>query len=175
MKLEQIIRERRTIHSYLNEEVPADIIKNALELATYAPNHKLTFPFLFITTGSIAREKISELAVELKGIELVRNKFKNEGSLIFFAQKLVDDDYTRREDYATMACAIQNFSLYMWEQGFGSKWSSGKIISSPKLYEILSIDKNDYEIVGMIWCGKFKSLPKTPHRPNIDKVTKAVP
>ena len=175
MGIDKTIRERRTIHSYKCEEVPSDLIEQALELATFAPNHRLTFPFLFIHAGPRARKKIADIAVELKGgKEVLRKKFESEGSLIFFAQRISDDETIRKEDYATMACAIQNYSLYLWEKGYGTKWSSGKIIRSAQVYKVLELDANEYEIVGMVWAGGFSSSPKTPERPKLKSVMKAV-
>ena len=171
MSIEQVISERRTVHSYTNEEVPRELINKAFEMAIMAPNHKLTFPFLFILVGKETRNKVADIAFELKGQkEPIRTKFQSEGSLVFFAQKLADDEFTRKEDYATMACAIQNYSLYLWEQGYGSKWSSGQIIRSDETYKVLNINPDEYEIVGMIWAGKFKSEPRVPERPQLTDV-----
>lgn len=176
MDIDQLIRERRTVHSYTDEKVPSDLINQGLELATYAPNHKLTFPFLFITLGTEARKKIADIAVELKGNkEIIRKKFEDQGTLIFFTQKISKDEFTRKEDFATMACAIQNFSLFLWDRGYGSKWSSGGIIRAASTYEVLGIDSDEYEIVGMVWAGKFKSQPKMPERPNLNQFMKVVP
>lgn len=174
--IDKIIRERRTVHSYTKEKVPDELIKRALELSIYAPNHKLTYPYLFVPVGPVARKKIADIAVRLKGNkEIVRNKFENEGSLIFFAQKKVSDEFTMKEDFASIACAIQNFSLFLWENGFGSKWSTGAIINSSETYEVLGINSNEYEIVGMVWAGQFLSIPKAPERPSVDNFIKAVP
>ena len=173
MSVEQVISERRTVHSYTNEEVPREVINKAMEMAIMAPNHKLTFPFMFIPVGKETRNKIADIAFELKGQkEPIRTKFQNEGSLVFFAQKLAEDEFTRKEDYATMACAIQNYSLYMWEKGYGSKWSSGQIIRSPETYKVLDVDSNEYEIVGMIWAGKYKAEPRLPERPPLNDFIK---
>ena len=168
MDIGRTIKERRTVHCYLNEEVSQELIYEALELATYAPNHKLTFPFLFILLGPQSRKKIAALAFELKGQkEAVRDQFLKEGSLIFFAQKIAEDDFTRREDYATLACGIQNFSLFMWEKGIGTKWSTGAVTRSAETYAALELDPSEYEIVGMVWAGQVRSAPRPKERPHI--------
>ncbi len=40
----RVLRGRRTIDQYLNTRVPQELVLEAIELATWAPNHYLTEP-----------------------------------------------------------------------------------------------------------------------------------
>lgn len=46
--IDQIIKERRTIKKFKEERVPTEEIIDILEVAKYAPNHKMTEPWRFI-------------------------------------------------------------------------------------------------------------------------------
>ncbi|MDQ7860459.1 nitroreductase family protein [Peribacillus frigoritolerans] len=47
MKLEDIIKERRSIKRFKDIPVPIDTIQSLLETSTWAPNHKMTQPWRF--------------------------------------------------------------------------------------------------------------------------------
>ena len=51
----EALRTRRTVHNFDNSRaVPDDVLHRAVEAATYAPNHKMTEPWLFRRLGSDA-------------------------------------------------------------------------------------------------------------------------
>lgn len=181
MSVFELIKGRRTVHNYEpNEPISEDVLRQALELAMWSPNHKLTFPWFFYWVGVETRQKLAELSVQLKqekaGSPLsavkksaIAAKVLNPSALIVFSQKRASDAFTAKEDYAAMACAIQNFSLYLWDQGYGSKWSSGTIMHHPKTYKMLGIDQNNEEIVGFVWVGKPERIPPAAGRPPLDE------
>lgn len=163
-QVSDIIRNRRTVHSLQKEEVPFDILNQGLEHSLWAPNHRMTKPWCFLYLKTKARKQLAEIAIDLKkqksevtevATSAMRTKYTEEGSLIVFAQKLNSDPDIAKEDYASVACSIQNFSLFMWEQGFGTKWSTGQIIRDKKTYKLLGLNPSEYEIVGLIWAGRF--------------------
>ena len=144
--------------------------------AIHAPNHKMTLPFKFIFAGPKTRSKLCELSVELKSkskpmteiaISAVQKKYNTEGSLLIATMKKSTDPVTNKEDYASLACAIQNISLCLHEWGYGSKWSTGEIVRSEKTFDILNLDYSKFEIVGFIWMGKYSSAPPAPERSDV--------
>ena len=52
-----VLRGRRTIHKFLPDVPPVELIEEAIEIARWAPNHHHTEPWLFYVLGpdSIAR------------------------------------------------------------------------------------------------------------------------
>ncbi len=181
--VEEVIEKRRTIHAFKPGEVPEAILTRALELALLAPNHKLTFPWRFIRLRPGARARLADVAAELKGkkkalapavLENIRAKYKTEGSITLFAMKKTDDAHQAREDYAAVACAIQNFSLYLWDKGFGTKWSTGGAIHDPRTYELANLNPSEFELVGLVWAGAFLRVPPTPARPPLGEALHTV-
>ncbi len=48
----EALRGRRTIELFLHTPVPAALVREALEAATWAPNHHLTEPWKFYLLGT---------------------------------------------------------------------------------------------------------------------------
>lgn len=177
MSLESIIRARRTFHQFTGGSVPQEVINSALELALWAPNHKMTQPWIFFDIGPVTRQKLVELAVELKrkntpdlseAVEAsLKEKLNSASHIIMIGLKLCSDAFQAREDYATVCCGVQNMSLYIHEQGYGSKWSTGEFTRNKKTYEILEVDPGEVEIVGALMVGGIDPLQpvRVPPRP----------
>ena len=70
-----------------------------------------------------------------------------------------DDELREREDYAACSAAVQNFMLYLWKAGVGSKWTTGDITRDPRFFEIIGADQSDSFVVGLIWYGYPKLTP----------------
>ena len=184
MKIDELIRARRTIHQYKPEKVADDLVMGALEVALWAPNHKLTFPWRFIVVGDQSRGKIANLAVELKSnkkqlsqieIEALRSTYMKPSHLIVLAMVKNPDPETFKEDYAAVAIGVQNMSLFLWAQGVGSKWSTGAVISQKKTYEHLGCHAPDEVIVGFFWIGVPDGSPRVPKRPLLNEVLRHSP
>ncbi len=180
MNVREAILSRRTVQRFSTEPIPDGCIERALEGALRAPNHKLTNPWRFTRVGPQARAEIVEVglrikreAAEAKGREfstaqeeLVRAKLANSAALLIVSQVLADDEFRRREDYASIACAIENFMLCLWAEGVGSKWATGAVTRHAETYEIAGIDAQNEEIVAFVWVGhSSRDLFETPRRP----------
>ena len=110
------IHSRRTIHKYTHTRVPETIIDQCIDAAHQAPNHKLTCLWHFVVVGEVTRQKIYEMAVNMRrqapGMtpeiqEKLRAKFLDPGGMVFVSQTKCTDPFREREDYAATACAIQ--------------------------------------------------------------------
>jgi len=162
----EVLRGRRTINLYLQTPVPEKLVDEALEAATWAPNHHVTEPWRFILPGPETVEKILGLCEELvttaKGSELGEHKRKSwsekPGWLIVTCHRS-DDELREREDYAACCVAVQNFMLYLWKAGVGSKWTTGAITRETRFDDIVGINADKEFVVGMIWFGYPKVTP----------------
>ena len=161
MDLHQALTTRSTVHRYLPDPVPSEVIDRALAAAHQAPNHKLTWPWRFTVVGPKTRALFLPVAEALKskrgpltdkGRALIAEKLLNP-SLVVVSMKRCDVPFQAREDYAATACAIQNIQLSVHADGFGAKWSSGGLTTAPETYQTLGIDSAVEEIVGFIWVG----------------------
>jgi len=164
---------RRTIQTFKTDPLPDGVVEQALEAAIRAPNHKLTNPWRFTQVGPKSRKLFVDFAAEAKfgsapserQREMVAKKLELAPVFLAVSQVLDADPCRRQEDYALIACAIQNLSLALWAEGIGSKWSTGPATKDARTYELLSIDPALEEIVGVVMMGYAASIPDTPRRP----------
>lgn len=170
MEIFEIIKTRRTIHNYLNEKVPEAILRRAIGLGILAPNHRQTRPWKFYWAGQQTKGQLAQLAIDLKNKKAhekmtqaqevsVQAKY-NQGELIIAAIKKSDNLEILKEDYASLACALQNMALYLWSEGYGTKWATGGIIRNERTYKILNIASESEVIEGFFWIGKPKEIPE---------------
>lgn len=173
MNLSEIIKSRRTIHNFQADKIPdVSIIKNAIESACWAPNHHLTEPWRFYLLGKETVADICELNKELltesKGIEAAEKKVKRwlsiPGWMIVTCLKS-DDELRYQEDYAACSCAIQNLMLILWQQGIGSKWSTGPITRDARFYDRVWVNQDLENIMGIVWYGYAAEVPQTARKP----------
>ncbi|MFB6263023.1 MAG: nitroreductase [Bradymonadaceae bacterium] len=178
---------RRTVHRFSPEPIPDGAVDRALEAAVAAPNHKLTYPWRFTRVGSEGRAAIEDLYVRLKEESkgaltdeqerAYRRKVGQPPELVVPSQVLADDDFTRREDYAAVACAIQNLMISLWSEEVHSKWTTGSVTRHPETYDLLGIDGGEEEIVGFVWIGyvhEDRRDREKPPRPSLDEIVRDV-
>jgi nitroreductase len=174
----RVLKDRRTISLYLHLPVPDRLVHEALESATWAPNHHVTEPWRFYLLGSETAQRcvdlVREITTKQKGEKAgdfkARSWSEKPGWLVVTCQRS-DDELRQREDYGACCAAVQNFMLHLWKAGVGSKWTSGDITRDPRLLRILGIDEAQEFIVGLIWYGYAKITPEQSRRPLRDVLT----
>ncbi|HAG90700.1 MAG TPA: nitroreductase [Bdellovibrionales bacterium] len=174
MNLKELIRSRRTIHQFKDEPVSWDLVEEALELSLWAPNHKLTEPWRYISANPEQRQQLVDLAVDLKKQKesefsetkekALRKKLSAPAHWIFLGISKSADPRTFEEDQATMACSVQIISLVLWEKGIGTKWSTGKFSIHPETYKILDISPDEIYLMGVLFIGIPDLIPAPPKK-----------
>ena len=111
----KVLRGRRTIGAYLPEAPPTAVIDAALELATWAPNHRKTEPWRFYRLGPQTKAALCDLSgklvAEKKGSEAGEAKRRQWSSIpgwLAVTCRRSTDALLQEEDYAACCCAIQN-------------------------------------------------------------------
>jgi len=177
----EVLRGRRTIDQYLQTQVPGELVREALEAATWAPNHYVSEPWRFILPGKETVSRIVDLCAEIvaagKGPELGEHKRKAWGEKpgwLIVTCPHSDDALREKEDYAACCAAVQNFMLYLWKAGVGSKWTTGPITRDARFFDIVEVDKEKFFVVGMLWFGYPKVTP-TQSRGSLDDVISKMP
>jgi len=177
----EVLRGRRTIELFLQTPVPHELVRDAIETATWAPNHHVTEPWRFILPGDEAVQKILDLCqgivAEKKGEELALHKRESwsakPGWLVVSCERS-DDELRQKEDYAACSAAVQNFMLYLWKAGVGSKWTTGDITRDPRFFDIIGVDPSAAMVVGLVWFG-YPKLTPAQSRKKLAKVLVQLP
>src|SRR5947208_395879 len=113
--LETAIRTRRTHKQYGPEPVPDDVVRELVELARWAPNHKLTNPWRFRLLGPRTRARIDELVPEAEALKLRRAP-----TLVLVSAVRSEDPVLAEEDVQATAAAVQTLLLAATARGLAS-------------------------------------------------------
>jgi nitroreductase len=173
-----VLRGRRSIDLFAPEPVRVTTLMAAIELASWAPNHRLTEPWRFYLIGPTTMRGVVELAVELeiakKGERagpVRRARLEAVPGTFVLTSARSDDELTERENYAACCCAAQNLMLYLWRQGIGVKWTTGAMTRHQRFYELLGINAGKESVVGFFWYGIPKVIPTQKRKPVGEIVT----
>ncbi len=177
----EVLRGRRTINLYLQTPVPRKLVRAAIEAATWAPNHHVTEPWRFYLLGkkSIAAcvELVRDIVTVKKDAKTGAFKAKSwseKPGWLLVTCRTSSDEILQREDFAACAAAVQTFMLYLWKAGVGSKWTTGDLTRDPRFFDIVGVDPQAENIVGLIWYG-YPKLTPAQKRSNLDDVLTELP
>jgi nitroreductase len=162
----EVLRGRRTIELFLQTSVPRELINDAVEAATWAPNHHVTEPWHFYRLGkqSITRclDLCRDIVTAKKGEkvgEFKREKWSEKPGWLVVTCQHSDDELRQSEDYAACCAAVQSMMLYLWKAGVGCKWTTGPITRDTRFGEIVGFDEDKEFVVGLFWYGYPKMTP----------------
>ncbi|MCA9564370.1 MAG: nitroreductase [Myxococcales bacterium] len=174
MDTHKAIITRRTHKIFTGEAVTHGQIRELLELAVMAPNHRLTEPWRFVV---VPHERIETFAgVVVDSIrddehERLLGKKRNLseqlpklGAFIHVAQTPNDDPITQKEDYASVCCAVQNIMLGATALGLGSFWSTGSVFLRDPVIAYLEVPQ-DWIPVASLWLGHPAGPAKSARKP----------
>ena len=181
MNAAALIESRRTIHDFKPEVPPRETILRAIDLARWAPNHLLTEPWRFYLLGPETAQAITRLNAEQvtrdKGEAAGRAKLERWSKVPgWLAVTCINSDepVRAREDFAACCCAVQNLQLYLWSEGIGVKWTTGKVTREPEFYDLIWVDPAVETLVGLMWYGYPADIPQ-PQRKAVEQILVELP
>lgn len=185
MDLRELIRSRRTVHNYTRTAVADDLVEEALRLSLWAPNHGMTRPWRYTWLGAEARVRLGDLNVEIKSAQAPISEIKARAArenvttpshLISLGRRVQMKSGVAHEDYATLACSVQIASLFLWQHGVATKWSTGEWTMHSKTYEILDVNPKEVVLEGCLMIGHAAGgLPTATERGDLSAFLKRVP
>jgi len=158
------IRRRRTHKQYGSEPVDEATIRELVDLARYAPNHKLTQPWRFRILGAETRAKLEAVCGEKEAVKLRRAP-----TLILATTALSGDPLVDREDLLATACAVYAVLLGATERGLASYWRTPAALGETEARTVLGLGV-DEEVVALIHLGPAVSEPPEKERAALDDV-----
>jgi nitroreductase len=179
--LAEVIRSRRTINLFLQTSVPSQLVSDAIEAATWAPNHHVTEPWKFYVLGTETVDRCLDLVREIvtlkkdaKAAEFKVKSWSEKPGWLLVTCVRSDDELRQQEDYAACCAAIQNLLLFLWKAGVGTKWTTGDITRDSRFFDIVGVDAAQEMVVGLIWYG-YPKLTPTQTRKNTAEVMRELP
>lgn len=167
-----LLRDRRTIHQFTKERPPDEVLRSAIEVARWAPNHRLTEPWRFYLLGEETAAAITARNAQLvrvrrgnRAAEAKQARWSDIPGWLLVTCLRSSDDVCDQENYAATACAIQNLQLYLWTHGVGVKWTTGRVTRDPALWDLVQVDPEAERLVGLLWYGYPAAVPSTDRAP----------
>ncbi len=173
-RLTALVRERRT-HMLVDADdpVPVELIRQLCELATWAPNHKKTWPWRFAAFTGDGRSRLGEAFVadmvaaalgdEHKRTKTARKYLRTPATVVVGCAAHEHPTF-HDENRDAVAAGIQNLLLGATAAGLTSFWSTPPVMSGARSLELCGFDPDD-RIIGVIYLGWPTSAVEAPQRP----------
>ena len=169
MDLETAIRARRTHKQYGPDPVSEQVVRELVDLARLAPNHKLTNPWRFRLLGPETRARIDELVPEAEVLKLRRAP-----TLVLATAAVSEDPVLAGEDVQATAAAVQNMLLGATARGLASYWRTPACFQEDAVRRVLGLAANEV-IVALVHLGPPASDPPGKERAPVDDIFSTLP
>jgi len=172
----ELVRARRTSMIVdQDRDVPLDVIAELCGLATWAPNHKKTWPWRFAVFTGAGRARLGEtMADDMEhagfGDDVkrakTRTKYLRTPATLVVGCAPHDDEMLHDENRDAVAAGIQNLLLGATTLGLASFWSTPALAQPPAVLELCEFAPVD-RLVGMIYLGWAAQECPAPDRPQV--------
>ncbi len=156
-------------------EVPADVIDELCELATWAPNHKKTWPWRFAVFTGAGRGRLGDaMADEMERADFgddvkrakTRTKYLRTPTTLVVGCTPDANEMLHAENRDAVAAGIQNLLLGATTLGLASFWSTPALTQPTSVLDLCEFDPGD-RLVGIIYLGWATQEFAAPERPPI--------
>jgi nitroreductase len=158
MQVEDAIRGRRTHKSFEADPVPRETLEELLELARWAPNHRLTQPWRFRVLGPRALARLKEAAGPAEAPKLDRAP-----TLVVASAVLTGAQQQDEEDVCATACAVYAVLLGAHARGLAGYWRTPAALLSPAGREAVGIPGGE-RVLALIHLGASRTGPAPRER-----------
>jgi len=172
----ELARSRRTSMIVDRERaVPLDVIAELCGLATWAPNHKKTWPWRFAVFTGDGRARLGEaMATDMLAADVgdeakrakTRIKYLRTPATLAVGSAPHPDAMLRAENRDAVAAGIQNLLLGATALGLASFWSTPALMQAPTVLELCGFDPQD-RLVGLVYLGWATQDCAAPERPQL--------
>jgi nitroreductase len=144
-------------------KVPDAVVKQALENATWAPNHGQTEPWHFVVFTGEGLKKLaafqSELYKATAADDYKEDKFLKLRQQPLLASHVISIGMKRSagkipeiEEIEAVACAVQNIYYTINTYGYGGYWTTGGVTYLPQAKHFFGLGPND-KLLGFFYVG----------------------
>jgi nitroreductase len=172
----ELVRSRRTSMIVdQSRDVPLALIAELCGLATWAPNHKKTWPWRFAVFTGNGRATLGEkMADEMERVRFgddvkrakTRTKYLRTPATLVVGCAPDDNEMLHAENRDAVAAGIQNLLLGATALGLASFWSTPALTRPDGVLELCGFDPDD-RLVGIIYLGWATHECPAPPRPQL--------
>jgi nitroreductase len=171
--IEEIIRARRT-SMLVDHNRPVDyaIIEELCALASWAPNHKRTWPWRFAVLTGDARSRLGTVVADAMAahgddparVEKARTKYERTPTIVIVGSIAGETETRTVENRDATAVAVQNFMLGATARRLATYWGSCPRGANEPVAQLCGFDSGT-AIVSMLYVGWATSTVSAPPRP----------
>ncbi len=175
MEIDKTIKGRRSIRRYQEKDIPDSVIKELLDLATYAPSSMNGQPWRFIV---VRAERTKEHLAKIKNKYCPAEKQDYKADFLRKAPVIVvvcvdrEKSYDREIENGVLATA--NLLLGAYSRGLGSVYLSAYRIGQPEISqevrEVLNIPQN-IDPITIIPLGYPDEIPEPKMLRSLEEMT----
>ncbi|MCP3028180.1 nitroreductase [Halobacillus sp. A5] len=183
MDLYEAIKARRSIHDFTTEMIDEALLKEIIQIAGWAPNHRMKQPWKIKMFQQEGAEDFSQLVIEsykrsgftdgyskektdkvMEGIKGFLVKIPHH-ALVYMEK---DGNLHRfEEDYAAVCAFIQNIQLAAWGKGIGMLWTSSPYIYDETFIRGVGLDGKKHKAVAVLQMGYPAKIPQAKPRDQV--------
>jgi nitroreductase len=181
MDVTEAIRGRRTVKRYAARPIHSSTLEALLELAVWAPNHRMTEPWRFCVLGPEAKRCYGETLGGMRArkmddpavAEVVLRRSIDDAMVtpatLAFVQRLDPDPGIREEDYASIYMGIQNLLLGATAEGLVAQVKTGPVLEDEAFRAVLDVSDGE-RVVALVHLGEPLEPPSPrPRRPAVEQ------
>lgn len=169
MDVADAIRTRRTYKQFGPEPLDEATLRELLELARYAPNHKLTQPWRFRALGPETRAAIDAVVGAKEAMKLRRAP-----TLVLATAVLSGDPRTDAEDLQATAAAVYAVLLAATARGLASYWRTPAVFDDPAVRRVVELSDAE-RVVALIHLGPPVNVPPAKDRLELAEILTILP
>ena len=172
----KLVRSRRTSMIVdQTRDVPVELIAELCDLATWAPNHKKTWPWRFAVFTGAGRATLGDtMAGEMERLGFgdegkrakTRTKYLRTPATLVVGCGPDDNEMLHAENRDAVAAGIQNILLGATALGLASFWSTPALTQPGAVLDLCGFDAAD-RLVGIIYLGWAAQECAAPERPRL--------
>ncbi len=179
------VHGRRTIKAFTGAPIATDVLTQCLDLARWAPNHRLHQPWRFavldqpaiarLATFLRSRDDIAAVPDAVKGpakLAKLLGLLPSLGAMIQVTWVRHADPAIDWEDHAAAAAAVEHILLGVHAAGLGGFWSSNPALAHPETLRWCGCDVPNEAFLGALWLGHPQHIPEAPPRRPLSEVTR---
>lgn len=185
MDILKTIKERRSIHTFKQEEVDEPILKEIFTYGSYAPSHYMKEPWnIKMYEGAGRNAFIDRIMESYQRIGMIKNNDDPKTqkmitsmksflldiphhALIFLEKE--DNQVRYEEEYSSVAAFIQNAQLAAWEFGVGMLWTVTPYMHDPQFLVEIGLDPDRFKIAAVMQIGYPEKVPRNKGRTPIEE------
>ncbi len=188
-EINQLIRNRRSVFpkDYTGEKVSDEIVRQMIENANWAPNHKLTEPWRFVVFSGEGLKKLAAFQGECYKKVTARDGSFKEERYQGLITKPMQSSHTiavgmkrdekkslpEIEEIGAVFCAVENMYLTATAYGVGCYLSTGGITYFEDAKEFFGLGPED-KLLGFLNIGMPKGIPAEGKRRPVENKTRWV-